>query len=212
MKLRKVLAAFCAAIGIFLAGFTVATSLRSLNASPVLLTPPYDAQSRVVAMMDAICDGDYQGASQVILGTPSLGLDREAADQVGVLIWNAFADSLTYELDGTCYATDDGLAQNVTMQCIDLTTVTSTLRQRSQTLLQERVEAADDISEVYDENNDYREDFVMRVLYDAAVQALKEDAKEMTVHLTLNLSYQDGKWWVIADNELLDAISGGILY
>jgi len=28
----------------------------------------------------------------------------------------------------------------------------------------------------------------------------------------VNLSYQDGKWWVVADEALLDAISGGILY
>ena len=52
----------------------------------------------------------------------------------------------------------------------------------------------------------------MNVLYDAAEQALREDSASMTVSLTLNLKYQDGRWWVIADSELLDAVSGGILY
>ena len=34
----------------------------------------------------------------------------------------------------------------------------------------------------------------------------------MTTELTLNLSHQGDKWWIIADRDLLDAISGGILY
>ena len=34
----------------------------------------------------------------------------------------------------------------------------------------------------------------------------------MTVDLTVKLSYQDGKWWVVADEALYNAISGGILY
>ena len=37
-------------------------------------------------------------------------------------------------------------------------------------------------------------------------------ASAETVELTIQISYQDGSWWVIADNALLDAISGGILY
>ena len=69
-----------------------------------------------------------------------------------------------------------------------------------------------DVSDIYDENNEYREDFVMDVLYDAVVDALEEDAREMTVELTVNLGYQDGKWWVIGDETLMNAISGGILY
>lgn len=212
MILRKILSGFCALVGIAAAVTAVTVSFRSLDADPVLLTPPTEARSRVVFMMDAICDGDYEDASQMILGTPGLGVDREASDKVGVLIWDAFTDSLSYELEGTCYATDVGLAQNVALTCLDMTSVTATLRERSQTLLEQRVQAAEDTAEIYDENNDYREDFVMDVLYDAAAQALEEDAEEMTVELTLNLSYQDGQWWIIADNELLDAISGGILY
>ena len=78
--------------------------------------------------------------------------------------------------------------------------------------LEQRVLDAVDVSEIYDENNEYREDFVMSVLKDAVADALEEDAKKMTVELTVNLSYQNGKWWVVADEALLDAISGGILY
>ena len=79
-------------------------------------------------------------------------------------------------------------------------------------LLEQRVDEAEDLDDVYDENLQYREDFVMDVLYDAAAKALKEDATTTTINLTVKMNYQNEKWWIIADRDLLDAISGGILY
>lgn len=212
MKVIKILSAAFAAIGVFAAAVAVSLSFMNMNTEPVLLTPPEEAEHQVVAVMDAVCAGDYDQVSALLLGNPSLGVDREPDDAVGALIWDAFTSSMSYELVGECYATDDGLAQNVTLTCLDITSVTANLRDRSQTLLEERVATAEDTSEIYDDSYEYKEEFVMDVLYDAAVQALEEDAQEMTVELMLNLAYRDGHWWVIADNTLLDAISGGILY
>lgn len=210
--IKKLFSALFGVIGIGIAAAAIFLCVEYSGEKPMLLTPPNVARSRVLMMMNAVCDGDYEEASQSILGTPDLGVDREASDEVGVLIWDAFMNSVEFELVGECYTTDSGLAQDITITSLDLTSVTSRLRERSQTMLEKRVEDAADTSEIYDENNDYREDFVMAVLYDAAVDALEEDAKEITVELTVNLSYQDGRWWVVADNALLDAISGGILY
>ena len=116
---------------------------------------------------------------------------------------------------GDCYATDAGLAQDVTFTCLDFSSVTASLQSRAQELLVQRVaeaEGTEDADTIYDEKGDYREDFVMDVLYDAAVAALEEDAATMNTELTVSMTYQDGKWWIIADKNLLDAISGGILY
>ena len=213
MKVLKYIASILlAAVGLSAAAAAVHLCTQFVDAKPMLLTPPDVAQSKVVALMDAVSEGDYEKASQAIYGTPSLGVDREAADEVGVMIWEAFQDSISYELLGDCYTTEQGLAQNVSISCMDVTSVTVNLKERSQTLLEQRVAEAVDVSEIYDENNEYREDFVMAVLRSAVEDALKEDAREMTVELTVKLSYQDGSWWVVADEALLDAISGGILY
>lgn len=201
-----------AAIGLSAAAAAVFLCVKFVDAKPVLLTPPDVARSKVIMLMNAVSEGDYEEASQAIYGTPDLGVDREAADEVGVLIWDAFEGSVTYELLGDCYTTDQGLAQDIAITCLDVTSVTENLKTRSQTMLEQRVAEAEDVSDIYDENNEYREDFVMTVLRDAVVDALEEDARKMTVELTVNLSYQDGKWWVVADEALLDAISGGILY
>ena len=210
--LRYIASVLLAAVGIAAAAAAVYICTQFVDAKPMLLTPPDEARSEVVVLMDAVAEGDYEKASQSIYGTPSLGVDRDAADEVGVLIWAAFQDSIRYELRGDCYTTEQGLAQDVSITCMDVTSVTVNLKERSQVLLEQRVAEAEDVSEIYGENNDYREDFVMAVLRDAVLDALAEDAREMTVELTVKLSYQNGKWWVIADEALLDAISGGILY
>lgn len=212
MKIRKIISAFFALVAVVAAVAAVYLSFTSLDAAPVLTSKPEEAQNRVLAFMDVVCDADYDQVSAYISGNPSLGLDRDPADDVGVLLWNAYTGSLSYSVVGDCYATDNGLAQKVTLTGLDITSVTAVLRDRSQVLLEQRVKDAEDASEIYDENNEYREDFVMAVLYDAAVEALEQDAQEMTVEFTVNLVYENDQWLVVSDNELLDAISGGILY
>lgn len=198
-------------LGLAIAGGTVWVSLECKDALPILLEPAQEAQDRVETLMDAVCDGDYDLAGSVILGNPELGVDREASDAAGVLIWDAFADSLAYEMVGDCYTTETGVAQNVTVSCLDVRSVTKNLKVRAQTLLEERVRNAEDVTEVYDENNEYREDFVMEVLFDAVEEALQQDAQQMHTEFTVNMVYQDGDWWIISDNALLAAISGGIV-
>ena len=210
--IRRLFAALFAVVGILSAAAAVYIGMNFTNRDPQLLTQPTVARNKVVMLMNAVCDGDYEQASQTILGTPALGVDRDPADEVGVLIWQAYQESLSFELVGDCYTTQDGLAQNVVITGLDISTVTVNLKERSQALLEQRVREAEDISEVYDENNEYLESFVMDVLCDAVEQALEEDAVSRTVELTIKLRYQDGSWWVMADNGLLNAISGGILY
>lgn len=210
--IRGIFSLLLSAIGLCAAAAAVFLSMEFMDAKPMLLTPPDVARSKVIMLMNAVADGDYEEASQAIYGTPNLGVDREAADPLGVLIWDAFESSISYELLGECYTTEQGLAQDISVTCLDVGSVTEHLQERSQAMLEQRVADAYDVSDIYDENNEYREDFVMDVLYEAVVDALEEDARQMTVELTVNLGYQDGKWWVIGDEALMNAISGGILY
>ena len=186
--------------------------LRYHDAPPILLEAPAAAAAQVEAMLEEVCDARYGDAAKRMLGEPDLGAEQQPQDELGRLLWDAFAGSMEYALEGECYATEAGLAQDITFTYLDITAATSKLRERSQTLLAQRVDQAEDVSQIYDENNDYREDFVMEVLQAAAGDALREDAETVTVKLTVNLKYQDGQWWIIADKALLDAISGGILF
>lgn len=196
---------FCAVgLGLFLA-------MGNRDAKPVLLTAPEAARTQITRTMDALCQGDYDTAGENLHGNPDLGMTREAAEPVGALVWDAFVESFAYELSGDCYTTDGGLAQDVVIRGLDIDSVTENLGARSQALLEQRVENAENPAQLYDENNDFREDLVMEVLFEAARQALEQDAEEKTWEITVNLVYENGQWWILPENALLEAISGGIL-
>ena len=191
------------------AGIYLAVSNR--NASPILAKQPEAARTQVQTMLDALCAGEYETVSSCLYGTPDLGMDAQAADPVGQLFWDALGESFRYEIPGDFHATDSGVSLDVTISALDLSAATANLRERAQTLLEQRIADAEDPGEIYDANNEYREDFVMGALYDAALAALAEDTAEITWDLTLNLIYENGQWWIMPEPELLKALSGGIL-
>lgn len=211
MKFSKLMAVLFGLLGIALAVVSVQLGFRALDAQPQLVRAPEAARVQAEAMLDAVCQGDFASAGQMLQGQPSLGADRAAGDASGELVWEAFMDSLSYEFLSECYATDSGVAWDVRLTALDISSVTDALRDRSQALLAQRVAEAEDVTQVYDENNDYREDFVMEVLLDAVTAALEEDASYITKDITLNLVYRQGQWWIVPEDALLDAISGGIL-
>jgi hypothetical protein len=195
----------------FLALVCVFAALLNINASPVLLRQPQSAMDQVTTMLDALCEGDFASVSGCLYGTPDLGIDREAEDPVGRLFWDALANSFSYEMGEKFHATDSGISLNVTVRAMDLSSVTANLRERAQAMLEKHIEEAEDPSDVYDANNDYREDFVMNALLAAAREALAQDAKTVTWNLTLNLIHENGQWWIMPEQDLLRAISGGVL-
>lgn len=210
MKIEKFFASILGALGIAILVFTLVLCFVSLDAETVLLTPPGEALERAEAMMDAVAEGDYAAAGQLMYGQPDLGADREPADAVGQLVWDAFIGSISYEFVGECYATDSGIAQNVSVTTLDISSVMSNLKPRVNTLLNERIAQATEMSQLYDEENNFREDLVEEVLQKAITAALAEDAQNVTREVTLSIAYREGQWWVVPDAALLSAISGGV--
>lgn len=213
MRNRKI--GFCSGLfGLLALCLTVGgiwLALHNRNAGPVLVGQPEAARNQVQTMLDALCAGEYDTVSGCLYGTPDLGMEGEAADPVGQLFWEALGESFSYEIPGDFHATDSGVSLDVTITALDIDSVTVNLRQRAQTLLEQRIGEAENTSEIYDENNEYKEEFVMGALYDAARDALAEDAGYITWDLTLNLIHENGRWWVMPEARLLQALSGGIL-
>lgn len=211
MRLYKVIRALFGAAGVCAAALCIILSFQKMNTPPVLVVQPEAAREQVEILMEAVRENDYAGASAVIQGNPIFGADRDPADPVSALIWDAFIRSVSYELVGEMYATDSGVAQNISITTLDISSVTANLKARSEHLLEQRVEEAEDTDEVYDDKNEYREDFVMQVLYDATVQTLEEDAKTATYDVTINMVYEQDRWWIVSSSDLLSVITGGVL-
>ncbi len=210
MKISKVFAAIFSLLGTAICVLTVLLCLNNLNKPPVLAQTPQLAVNRVESLFQALCSDDYAAASAMIYGNPELG--GSAAEESGIsdTIWAAFVDSLGYSLVGECYATDSGIAQKVQVSYLDIASVTDVLQERSRELLQQQVLEAEDMAEVYDENNEYRQDFVDQVVLQAARDTLKQDARYMETELTIHLAYTQGQWWILSDDALMQIISGGI--
>ena len=177
---------------------------------PTLLSPAQEAQDQVVAAMDALCQGDFPAVEQLLLGNPSLGVDRDPQDTASALVWNAFIGSFSYELSGDCYATDTGVAQDVTLTYLDIPSVTANLAQRSEKHLARLQKQASHISEIYDENGNFRADVVQQVLNTVVQEAIREDAAYTSTTFTLQLVKRDDQWYIISNSDFIRAISGGM--
>lgn len=208
---KQSLSSIFALLGVVLLIATAVLCLTSLDATAKLIGTPKAAMECTEELMEALASGDYAAAGNMLYGQPDLGADREPSEEAGALIWKAFTDSISYEFTGECYATNSGIARNVGITTLEISSVTDSLAERVHVLLTERMETAEEMSELYDEENNFREDLVMEVLLEAVEQALREDARMITREVTLNLIYQDGQWWTVADQALLQTISGGVM-
>ena len=208
--MRKFWIGMMSMLAAVLAGTALWAAMRFPGQAPALLKPPAEAVALAEELMEAVCSGDFERAETMLYGQPELGVDRQPADVAGTMIWNAYVNSLDYELMGELYATDHGLAQDVKIIFMELPTVTANLSTRTHQLLNEAIAAAEDVSELYDEKNEYREDLVMDILHRAVTQALEEDVRYSYRVVQLQLVCRDSQWKAVADRAFLDAISGGI--
>ena len=210
MKLSRFFSGLFLCFGLGLMFLAICLVMGQPGTQPTLVGSSQEPQNQVVAAMDAICQGDFSGAEQYLLGQPSLGVDRELQDPAAAMIWKAFVESLSYELSGDCYATDTGVAQDVTLTYLDIPSVTANLAQRSEKHLARLQKQATHTSEIYDENGNFRTDVVQQVLNTVVQEAIREDATYTSTTFTLQLVMRDGQWYIISNSDFIRAISGGM--
>lgn len=207
MKYVRVMLGILAAV---IAAGAVWLTMQCRGQLPILLSAPEEAQQQAEATVRALCTGEYADAEKRLYGMPDLGADTQPEDKVNRMIWKAYRSSLDYQMVDSVYATQQGLAQKVKIISMELPSATEKLGQRAQVLLQQRVENARDVSEIYDADNTYRDAFVADILEDAVRQALEEDVRYTYQIIELQLVYREGQWWVLPDKALLNAVFGGV--
>lgn len=210
MKIAKFFSFLFAVLGTVLMIASVGLCLLSLNAPVRMTEVPSGAVECSEALRGAIVEGDFASAGSLMYGQPDLGVEHLPETAEGQMIWEAFCQSIAFEFRGDCYATDHGLARDAVITTLDIPSVTEKLTQRAHALLTTRVENAQDMAELYDETNNFREDLVAEVLAQALEQAMTQDAGTVTREVTLTLVNRDGKWWAVPDQNLLTALSGGL--
>jgi hypothetical protein len=94
---------------------------------------------------------------------------------------------------------------------LDVAAVTAYIEAHARTNIETRAQAAEDYDAVFDENDEYRKEFIQEVLRDTTNQALIQVTDQITTDVTLHLVWSDGQWWVASNEGLLNAVSGGIV-
>lgn len=215
MKFVRFLGSLLIILGLCAAVITGCVAIKNMEADPVLLQAPVAAESRVKSMMDAFCAGDYAAAEKVLLGDTRLGVDRPASDSVGQLLWETFQSNMSYELLGDLYATNDGLALDIRVTTVDLKPMTDYIEANAKILLEkevnERLDKHDRLEEIYDENDEYRDEFVAKILMETAQQAVAQEKTMVQTEFTLYLTWEDGMWWVVPNDQLLGVVSAGLV-
>lgn len=210
MKIAKFFAGIFGSLGTLLLVGSIGLCLFSLNAPVRMTETPEDAVECSEQLAQAIAQKDYAAVEGCIYGQPDLGMEETIEDTMVFEVWNIFENNLTFSWQGECYLKDTVICRDAAVTYLEVASVTEALPTRAHALLTQRVEAATDMAELYDDGGEFREDLMTQVLYEALDQACTEDARFVTKTVTVELVHRDGQWWAVPDGTLLTALSGGL--
>lgn len=210
MKKNRIFSNLLAALAVITALASVYLISIAMAAPPIMVGQPAAISARVEEMLTAVCRADYETVSGMLYERPNLGSYPEERSAAEDLLWTAYLESLEYEIMGNCYAGDSGLTVDVKIRALDINETVSDLGNRTQRMLADRMEQAENISEIYNESNDFHQEMVMEILREATMQSLQESTAYQEQTISLNLVFEKGEWWILPNTELLNILSGAV--
>lgn len=208
-KTQRIFAALCGAAALVLGGFGIWLGVTSPGKSPVLLKTDQGAQDRCRDFAQCLREEDFEGLSKTLLGTPQI-TQYSGEEALAQRIWQAYVSSMDCTLEGELYGTDQGLAQNITLEALDLEDLGARLEEKVPLLLEARMEEARDIQELYDSRNGYRQEVIDQVLLQALDEVLSQNPQTRETTLTLRLCRSRGQWLIQPEGDLIRFLSGNI--
>ena len=208
MKLEKYLSAIFAVLAVALIVVTAVGYAYFHQTPPMIQVPQEDAEVRTELLMEALCQSDYAAAGESLYGSPELQWNPDAASELGALLWKAYSNSMSYEFSGPCYVTGTGIFRDVTVTVLDIPALCLKIGERFQALMEPYLAEAQYDSEAFDENGVLRQDFSAGKLRKATEQVLLLRNSYATHQITLEPVYQNGQWWVMPKQNLIDIVAG----
>ncbi len=210
MKVARFFAVIFGILGLLVMLGTAGLCFAAIDLPTQVAQVPQAGLDCAKEMMDAIALGDLETASARMYGQPDLGAARVPEDPDSAKLWQAFLGSFSYEFLGPCYATDVGFARDALVSVLDVSAILDGVDGYAREMLQEHINTATEMAELYDETGEFRQDLMDSVMVRALDKAMAEDGRMLTAEVTLGLIYRDGAWWVVPDAALLKLLAGGI--
>ena len=208
MKISKLASAVFAVVGTVLLVGSIAASFLALSSPAKAVEPTKEANDFARSVLNALDDGDFAGVAGYLYGKPSLGLDREPATTEGRELWNAYGSSIAVTADGNCYGEGTNIYQTAQVTHMDIAQTLLGLDRRAGELLKQTLDAQEDHFALLGEDGQIPQTLRDELRAQALREAL-EDAKTVTTQITFQLIEEDGQWWILPDQAMLDILSGG---
>ena len=209
MKVSKLASAVFAVVGTVLLVGSIVTGFVALNSPTRAVKPTQEANDFARSVLSALDGGDFTAVEGYLYGKPSLGLDREPATTEGRELWNAYRDSIAVTTDENCYGEGTNIYQTAQVSYMDIAQTLSGLDRRAGELLKETLDAQENPAALLGEDGQIPEKLKEELRRQALGEALAEP-KTVTARITFQLVEQDGQWWVLPDQVMLDILSGGL--
>lgn len=208
MKIARFFSYIFACIGTLLLVGSMGVFLWNRNAQVRIQQLPREAVAVSEAFAQELNEGDLEAAAQLMYGQPDLGVGTVPENPETALLWEAFRDSIAVELKEEWTVEQGNLVRTCSITTMDVSVVVGNLQERVQSALDQRIASAQNLAEIYDEQNNYREELTEQVIQEALQQVMTQDAESMTRDVTIKLVNRDGRWWVVPHQNLLQILTG----
>lgn len=209
MKIARFFAVLFGILGLTLMLGTTVLCLSSVDAPVKLADLPEAAERCPAEMMDALAAGDFTAAAARMYGQPDLGADQALTEEAAA-VWDIFRSGISYEFTSDFYVSGSRMAIDAVLRVPDIASITDSLDDHARNLMNGRIAAATEMAELYDEENNFRQDLIDEVMAQAVEMALAEQPEMLTVETTVGIVYAQGQWWAVPDQALLTALAGGL--
>lgn len=200
---------FWVVISVFLCTAALLLCVIGSGMGTLYAKPDGDPAETADEFLTALTGGDYETAYTYLRDYTSLGLENEPESEAGKTVYSALRESYDYELVGACSAEKLDAKQKLRFTYLDLTGIRENVESETMEQLRKLVKERPR-DEVYDENDQYRQEITDEA-YLRAVKSVLREAKSYytTQEIELTLAYSDGRWQVIVGQDLLRALNGG---
>lgn len=201
-----------AVLSVVLGSMALLLCIVGISAGTVYTKAEGDPADTVKLFYDSVKSGDYVAAYSCLADYSSLGLESQPETEKAKLVYKCLQESYDYSVMGT--AETDRLQSKVRVRFryLDLPSFEESVASRTNDNLTAFVKN-NPISAVYDENDQYLPEVTEKAYADALSFILdKADTYYTTVELKISLEYSNGKWLMVTDEAMLNALMGGAMY
>lgn len=204
MKLSKIVSALFAFLGMVLVAGGIFLSFANRNAGAPGRAVPQEAKDCATAFLTALNGHDLESARTYLYGNPDLGLSQTSEDPQTAKVWEAFQSSFVVSDIAPFQVSQSEIRLDFTLTTLELKALVNL-----PSLARSILDGKEDQDSLYDENGTLKPQEKTAIMEEALEKTLAE-AGSVNRTCTISLVEAEGRWWVLPNENLLSALSGGM--